>query len=576
VILRVVLAVVVVWIVAAVVVLVVGLLHASHGISDVQQAKARLSASDIVSNHPTAALAAAGREFDAANGLLRSPLLAPLDIVPVVGRQLRSVQDLSSASGRVVHIGERAITDARTILHQPHHSGPDRVAALRRLAQLATTTDAALGRIDTGPSTALVGPVATKHDTFVRDVADVRTQLRHASAVAGTMAGILQGPQSYLLVMANNAEMRAGSGDFLEVGVLDTNNGHLALSGIKPTVTIPVPPGKVTATGDLAARWGWLKPGQDWRNLGYTPQFEVNAPVAAQMWAAETGQHVDGVLVVDVETLRRLLQVTGPITLPDRSVATADTVVSDLVHDQYVGLTDNPTGAQARAEGTRQERLGPLAKATLDALQNESLDLKSVADAMTEATQGRHLLAWSAQPSAEDAWQLGGVAGSLTSDSALAAVINRGGNKLDQYLSVKAGLSLQAHGNAPTAGTLTVRLHNYTPPGQSQFIAGPYPGLGATYGEYLGLLAVNLPAEARGLRIDGGPPLVAFGAEGPAWVIATPVDVKAGQVATFVVHFSMPAGHGRLTVVPSARLNPVQWRYRGVTHIDGARFSLSW
>ena len=193
---------------------------------------------------------------------------------------------------------------------------------------------------------------------------------------------------------------------------------------------------------------------------------------------------------------------------------------------------------------------------------------------MTAATQGRHLLAWSAQSSAEDAWREGGVSGGLAGDSTLAAAVNRGGNKLDQYLSERAQLAITPHG-ASTDATLTVRLHDYTPPGQSQFIAGPYPGLGATYGEYLGLLAVNLPAQARNLRVDGHSTLAAFGAEGPAWVIATPVDLRMGQIEYIIVRFSMPA-HGHLTVVPSARLNPVVWRYRGVTHSDIAPFALSW
>jgi len=571
---RVVVAVVLLWLVAAVVVLVLGLLDASHGMTDVQQAKARLSASDIVSQHPTAALAAAGHDFDAASGLLHSPLLAPLDIVPVVGRQLRSVQDLSSASAQVARIGVHAITEARAILHQPHHSGPDRVTALRRLVTLANATDAGLARIDTGPSTALIGPVASKHATLVRDLTDVRTRLAHASAVAGTVADVLQGPKTYLLVMANNAEMRAGSGDFLEVGSLTTNDGHLTLGQLKPTVTIPVAPGKVVPTGDLAARWGWIKPGQDWRNLGFTPQFDVNGPLAAQMWQATTGQMVDGVLTVDVEALHRFMEVTGPITLTDGSVVKATDLVPFLVHDQYVGLTDNPTGKAALAEAQRQERLGSLAKATLDALQNQALDLRSLADAMTAATQGRHLLAWSADPAAEQAWVSGGVAGKLSSDSAMAAVINRGGNKLDQYLPVDAGLTIATTG-ARTTGALSVHLFNHTPPGQSQFLAGPYPGLGLSYGEYLGLLAVNLPSGARNLTVDGNPPIAAIGAEGPAWVIATQVDVKMGQDERLVVRFTLPA-HGRMTVLPTARLDPVTWKYRGQTHTDAAPFTLTW
>jgi len=568
-------ALVVCWAAACAVLLVLGLRDASRGAADVASAKAHLSVSEVVSRGPIASLQAAGAAFAGAEGFLHSPLLAPLDIVPVVGRQLRAVQDLSSASAQVARLGVRAVTQARAVLNAPHHTGPERVLALQTLARLAGTTDHALARLDLGPSDALVSTLASKRATFVRDIADVRSRLGHASAVADAMAGILQGPQAYLLLMGNNAEMRAGSGNFLQVGVLSTDAGVLHLSDVQASVSIPVPAGKVTVSGDLAGRWGWLKPGQDWRNLGLTPQFDVNGPLAASMWEAETGQHVDGVLAVDVVALQDLLKVTGPVTLADGQAFNAGNVVQYLVHDQYAGLTDSPTALQNEAEGVRQDRLGTLAKATLDTLQNESLDLRALSDAMTSATQGRHIMLWSAQASAERAWQLGGVAGELTANSLMAAVVNRGGNKLDQYLSVGVGLRMVPHG--PQAdGTLTVTLHNATPPGQSQFIAGPYPGLGTTYGEYLGILAVNLPGTASTPHVAGTPPLDALGAEGPTWLVATPVDVKAGQSQTVVVHFTMPVAHGTLEVLPTARLVPEGWGYRGNPYTDAAPFALSW
>ena len=49
------------------------------------------------------------------------------------------------------------------------------------------------------------------------------------------MAGILQGPERYLVLMGNNAEMRAGSGMFLELGLLTTSDGELHLSDVMPT-----------------------------------------------------------------------------------------------------------------------------------------------------------------------------------------------------------------------------------------------------------------------------------------------------------------------------------------------------
>jgi len=568
--------VVVLWLAACAVLLAEGLRDASHGASDVQQAKDQLSASDVVSRSATAPLRAAARDFDDAGGFLHSPVLAPLDIVPVIGRQLRSVQDLASGSAQVARIGIGAVDQAHGILHAPHSTGPERVQALRNLATLASGVHSRLVRIDTGPSSALVSPLAAKRATFVHDLDQVEGRLQHASAVAGTLAGILQGPKTYLLLMANNAEMRAGSGNYLEVGALTSSDGALHLSYPEPTADIPLPAGKVTATGDLEARWGWLHPGQDWRNLGFTPQFDVNAALAARMWEAETGQHVDGALSVDVEALHQFLEATGPVTLDNGTTVSADNVVQLLVHDQYEGLSDNLLSPQQDAvEAAREEALGSLAKATLDALQNEPLDLTTLSNAMTSATGGRHLMAWSAAPSAERAWVEGGVSGELSADSAMAAVINRGGNKLDPYLSVSTSLTMTTHGRR-TDGVLTVHLANHAPPGQSQFIAGPYPGLGTVYGEYLGVLAVNLPGYASVPRIDGNPPLDALGAEGPTWLVATNVDVKAGDSERFVVRFSIPLAHGGLAVVPTTRLSPVEWTYRGHTHSDAAPFTLSW
>jgi hypothetical protein len=561
--------VVVVWALVVGIFLFMGLRDARTAMAQITTAKDHLSAADLVSGGPGPQLKAAGAGFARAKSLLDSPVMAPIDILPVLGRQLRSVQDLAGAAAQVSDIGATAVVQAKTVLDAPHHLGPDRITALRKLAFLGQLTDAALAKVDTGPSEALIGPVRSKRNDFVRQLDQARSKLEHASAVATAVAGILQGPSNYLVLMGNNAEMRAGSGAFLEAGVLSTSNGELHLSGVRPTAEIPAAVGAVPVSGDLAANWGWLLPGVDWRNIGLTPQFDVNGPLAARMWQSVTGQSVDGVMAVDVDTLQQFLQVTGPVTLPDGTSLNDDNVVQYLTHDQYIGLSD-----QESSQG-REDRLGALATASLDALNTESLDLKNLATAMTTATQGRHLLLWSAQPAAEQAWEAGGVAGELSSNSAMVTVINRGGNKLDQYLGVGADLAISGSGGA-TTGTLTVTLQNQTPPGQSQFIAGPYPGLGTAYGQYVGLLAVNLPAEATHLAVAGGAPIDVLGAEGPVWVLATPVNVNAGTSQKIVVTFDLPAGHGTLTVAPSARITPASWHYRGGTYSDAAPFNLSW
>ena len=69
-----------------------------------------------------------------------------------------------------------------------------------------------------------------------------------------------------------------------------------------------------------------------------------------------------------------------------------------------------------------------------------------------------------------------GVAGTLTPSSLSVNVVNQGGNKLDQYLPWRCTSPPGPTG--PTRRvTMTTTLANRTPDGQSQFIAGPYPGL---------------------------------------------------------------------------------------------------
>lgn len=562
------------WIAAAAVVLVVGLVDASHGISEVQVAKSRLSASELVSRGGVPSLRAAQGDFASSVSLLHSPLLTPFEVLPVLGRQLRSVQDLSSAAERTTEIGVTAIDRARAVLSSPHQAGQGRVTTLRQLARLASATYGELAAIDTGPSQALFSPLSHKRAEFVSQLDEVKTRLSNAAAVASSTATILQGPQTYLVLMSNPAEMRAGSGDFLEAGVMTTDEGEVHLNGLVPTAQValddPVP-----VTGDLEARWGFTGPGADFRNLGLTPQFDVNGPLAARMWQAATGQHVDGVLAIDVDALQEFLKVTGPVTLDDGQVIGSSNVVEFLTHDQYEGLTDEPTASIAPTEQARQDEIGTLAHSALDAMENESLDLRNLADAMTASTEGRHIMLWSGDPAAQKAWEDAGVAGKLSAGSLMTAVINLGANKLDQYLAVHCTLEIARRGSRAEA-TLKVDLGDHTPPGQSQYIAGPYPGLGTSYGEYVGQLAVNLPAGSSGVRLQGNPLITTEGPEGPTLLVSTPVDVKQGHSEQVVVRFDLPSIHGLLTVLPSARLRPVSWSYRGHNLTDSSPFTVSW
>ena len=547
-----VIAVVVLWAAAAVVELVVAAEHIRHGQAAVESARQGLSADGILSGAPVGSLRSAQSDFSSAHGLLSSPLLWPVEVLPVAGRQLRSVQDLSEAAEQVAQVGIGAVGRSQALLRLPHTAGPDRVAALQQLASLAGSTHSALAGVNLGPDQALIGPLARVHNTFLTDLTQIRTTLARTSSAAAAAATILQGPGTYLLLAGNNAEMRSGSGAFEEAGTITTENGNLHLSGMVPTYSLTLPVGAVPVGGDLEARWGWLLPGTDFRNLGLTPQFDVNGPLAASMWKASTGQSVDGVLAIDVGGLQDLLDVTGPVTTASGQVVTASNVEQLLLHDQYVGETFTSDST------ARTDELATLASATLHALEDRPFKLHTMADALSSAAEGRHVLLWSADTRTEAAWTGTGVGGQLQPSSIMADIINRGGNKLDQYLTEDVSLKLAAKGT-DTAGTVTMTFSNKTPPGQSPFIAGPFPGLGAQYGEYVGIATVNLPGYARDITSPSNSSVVTSGAEGPTILEGATLDILQGATQSITFNFVLPEAHGSMTVVPSARIGPATW-----------------
>jgi hypothetical protein len=543
--------------------------HDQQGLARLEQVKNGLTPDDLTSAGSVQLLDAARAEFASAQSDLSSPLFTPITIVPVVGRQVRSVRALSSAAATVSAVGASFLAQVHGVLDQPHGAGPDRVTSIRRLSVIAASAERQLAAIDTGPSAALVGPLARKHDEFVTQLDDARLRLLRAAGVSAAVATILQGPQTYVVLASNNAEMRAGSGAFLEVGEANTDNGSIQLGDLSASGDRTLPVGAVPVTGEFARNWGWLNPTLDMRNLGWTPQFDVTAPYAAAMWTKLTGQPVDGVISLDVAGLRQLLEATGPVQAGDQTV-TADSVEQYLLHDQYVGLTDAATG-----DGSRQDALGALTGAVLRQLQGQNLDIKALASAVSSAVAGRHLMVWSKDPAAQAAWVASGASGSLTPRSVDISVINLGGNKLDPYLPVHVAVTTAPAGPDTTV-TLTTRLDNVTPDGQSQFIAGPSPGEPVAYGGYRGLIAANLPAEASQITVTGAGPLAVKGGEGPTWVVAAPVSVPQGTTSTVVVRFRMPGSHGSMTLVPSARIPAEQWTSAGASFDDSTPRTISW
>ena len=433
---------------------------------------------------------------------------------------------------------------------------------------LARDTEARLRSLSLGPSAGLLAPVERRRDRLATELDDLATTLNRGSVTAEAIADLLAGPRRYLVFAANNAEMRAGSGMWLSVAELHTGEGRIQLGEIRSVTDIPVRSAGIELERDLAARWGWLHPQEEWRNLMLSPRFEVSAALAAQMWSAAGNLPVDGVVVLDPVALQGFLHVLGPVSVTGRQID-ATNVVEELLHSQYVRFPSEQDVVERRGE------LGIIARRVFTAIDARNSSLQQLVMAIADAARGRHILLWSSRPVEQSGWSAAGVDGGLGRDSLLVSVLNRGANKLDRYLGVSANLSFRRT-RPGTEAALEILLRNDVPPGEPPSVAGPAPGSGIAAGTYTGIVAVNLPGAAREGRVEGVSKLAVAGADGPTRVVGTEVVLAPGEQRTLTVRFRLPAEEGIVVVEPSARVPAVQWTSGSQRWSDAFREEVHW
>lgn len=527
------------------------------GVDLLKEGRERFSLEDLQSGRVVATLSDARDKFGAASERLDSAFMAPLRFVPIAGRQLRSVSALSRGADEVSSLAMETVGQSRRAISDRPSAGFERVALLKNLAVATASAHEGLDRVDLGPAEGLISPLAEKRQEFDSELLAAKDALSRISSGLGGLANLLEGPGRYLLLAANNAEMRAGSGMFLSAGVLETGGGNVVMGELMQTSELQLPPEGVPLEGDLANLWGWLGPNHEWRNLGVSPAFDVTGALASRMWEWLEGRPVDGVVAIDVMGVQSILEASG-MTHVEGAELPPNEIGRFLLHDQYVGLTHDDDRSDQHAG--RRDRLGILATAAFKELNRGDGDLVSLATGLAEAVNGRHLMVWSSDPQDQASWIAAEAAGALTERDLLVAVLNRGGNKLDYFLMPQVDLQIRPE-REHSIVTVRTTLQNVTPLGESSYIAGPNPDdPESREGVYVGLLSITMPKDAKEVVLPGVETLAASGRDGPTNVVAVHFDLERGASKQFVVQFRLPGRHGSLRILPSARAPAVPWK----------------
>jgi hypothetical protein len=496
----------------------------------------------------------------------RSPFLATLGLLPLAGDQVRGLRDLTEVTERLGAAASSAAAAVDVDLQRAGREPSARIDLLDTVLFEMHDIEQIVADLDVGARGDLIGPLADARRRVVHELDRVPERFDEARGYLHGLRRLLAGPSHYLLLGANNAEMRGGAGMPLSAGVVMIDDGDIEfgdftqLSGMRfgaPPVDFP------DSWPETYRRWRF---GRSYLETAVSPNFTVTGPMYRDMAPYAGFGEVDGVLEVDAVALRELLDVIGPVEL-DGVTYDSTNVEQKVLNESYIAFDS------IDERGDRVEVQSQLAKRIFEAFKEREVPVSAMATALERAARGRHLLASSADPNVQALWESIGADGALPPEGLMVTAQNVAANKLDWYIEPKVTLNVLPAIDGAWHARLTVTITNPVPERTSAYIDGWYDGL--THGTHRTMVAVYLPEVAYNIRsLDL--PFSELGEDPPLQMFAKRFEIPRGETRRVALEFTLPKKHVAALLLPSGRVRPVQYEVNGFHFDDSEPTAVFW
>ncbi|UOE43801.1 DUF4012 domain-containing protein [Agromyces larvae] len=327
--------------------------------------------------------------------LTGDPVWRLAESAPWVGDDLAAVRTLAEVADRLAEHVARPLGSVAGELSgdglriRDGRFDPEPLAALGTVAsgvagEIADAADAVQAIEPSG----LIGPVATARQRLSDMLEQVRPYADAVSTAApliGPMLG-LDGPRDYLVLILNNAELRATGGIPGALAVVHVEGGTMDLAPIRSNGDVPALDAPILPLGEGTEQLFGSLPGRFVQDVTMTPDFDETARLARAFWAAATGVEVDGVIAVDPGVLSAFLRAVGPVEA-DGLTLTSDDVVRQLLVDSYLRIDD---------QGELDAFFADVGHAVFAAVTSGGHDPRSLVDAAVSSAQDGRVSIWSA------------------------------------------------------------------------------------------------------------------------------------------------------------------------------------
>lgn len=287
-----------------------------------------------------------------------------------------------------------------------------------------------------------IGKIKSLMDKVTGPMDTAKGALQQVNGILPILPQMLgaDGPRNYLITAENNAEIRACGGFVGALGILNVDNGVIALDEFEGTLrSSNGPKPQIQISDEEMLLFQPYEPTMNFisGDAYFTPSFPDGAQKVSALWALEHGnQHIDGVVALDPVFLQYLLQLCGDVVAADGSVVNGSNATEVLLSDIYwkypLGGDIQDAVFASVASGAFDRLLGGLG----------DIGFTNLFKIIKRGGDEGRLLMWMANEAEEDAVVQMGFGGALNADPTRPQtgvfVNNYSYSKLDWYLNLDA------------------------------------------------------------------------------------------------------------------------------------------
>ncbi len=329
------------------------------------------------------------------------PLAPAFGWLPKVGPLAKSAPALLDMAIETATGGNQALTALRPAVDglREHGAGDGLgqvVAALQAAQPELAAAEEHIARVEAARES-ITQPLPDRFQGQMAQV-DRILPLARVALQAAQVAPVLLGadePRAYLILAQNNDEMRATGGFISGAGVARFEGGRLtdlkmADSYAADDLSKPHPSPPRPLSEWMGAQMLLL------RDSNWSPDYPTSAEVARSLYAQDQEVYTDGVIAIDMEAVRLLVEALGPLDVPGiEGQVTADNL-EDTMKRAWERPADSNETVDTSTTGDwwlkRKDFMGDLVSAALGRLQSGAdLDPAALGKALITMLNGRHL-----------------------------------------------------------------------------------------------------------------------------------------------------------------------------------------